>query len=350
MKRRTERYVLAADVGGTKTALVLARPRHAWPAIVAEQVYPSQDYETFESVIAEFLARPETRDCDGRIASACACIAGPVEGDRATTTNLRWTIEARALSARFGIPAVRLVNDFAAVAFGIGRLAARDFEPLQPGEANEHGARAVMGAGTGLGVALMSWNGREYAVHPSEGGHADFAPVDALQDGLLEYLRGEYGRVSYERVLSGTGLAQIFDYLATREEPSAAMRDAVRSASDAAAAVSEFGLEGRDPVAARALDVFAAVYGAYAGNVALTVLARGGVYIAGGIAPKIAGKLKDGTFVRAFTSKGRFSALLETIPVSIVMNPKVGLYGALDLARRLLQPAATSQRQSDRDR
>lgn len=334
---RKAQYALAADVGGTKTALALAEVRGNGPGILARQVYSSQDHASFEAVIADFLARREARAYAGKIAAACACIAGPVEADRATTTNLRWTIEARALRERFGIPAVRLVNDFAAVAVGIARLEAGDFEMLQQGEALEHGARAVIGAGTGLGVALMSWRDGEYAVHASEGGHADFAPVDAPQDGLLQYLRREYGRVSYERVLSGAGLAQIFNYLATREAPTVELRAALEGASDPAAVVSRFGLEGRDPVAARALDIFAAVYGAFAGNVALTVLARGGVYIAGGIAPKIAGKLKDGTLVRAFTSKGRFSALLAAIPLKVVMNADVGLYGALDLACRLVR-------------
>jgi len=338
MTRRPARCVLAADVGGTKTALALARAEGAWPGIVSEHVYSSQDHPSLEAVIAEFLSRADARAHARDIAAACACIAGPVERDRATTTNLDWTIDADSLAARFGIAAVELMNDFAAVAVGIGRLEADDLETLQTGRALEHGARAVIGAGTGLGVALMSWTGGDYAVHASEGGHADFAPVDELQDGLLQYLRREHGRVSYERVLSGAGLASIFEYLSTREAPSGEIREALKNAEDAAAVVSTFGLERRDPVAVRALDLFATVYGAFAGNVALTVLARGGIYIAGGIAPKIAGKLKDGTLVRAFTSKGRFSALLSTFPVKLVMNPKVGLYGALHLARRLAQP------------
>lgn len=337
MTRSKAQYVLAADVGGTKTALALARAEGVWPGIAAEHVYSSRDYPSLEAVVAEFLSRADTHMHAADIAAACACIAGPVERDRAKTTNLDWNIDATALAARFGMAAVELVNDFAAVAVGIERLEARDLETLQAGRELEQGARAVIGAGTGLGVALMSWSGSEYAVHASEGGHADFAPVDEVQDGLLQYLRREYGRVSYERVLSGAGLEQIFAYLATREEPTAAIREALPRAEDAAAVVSAFGLDQRDPVAARALDIFAAVYGAFAGNVALTVLAHGGVYIAGGIGPKIAAKLKDGTLARAFTSKGRFSALLSTIPVKLVMNAKVGLYGALHLARRLAQ-------------
>lgn len=337
-------YALAADVGGTKTAVALAAVGRKWPGIVAEHVYASQDFESFEAVVADFLARPGAREHAGSIAAACACVAGPVDSDCARTTNLRWTIHADALRERFGIPSVRLVNDFAAVAIGIARLEAQDFETLQEGEKVADGARAVIGAGTGLGVALMSWQGGEYAVHASEAGHADFAPTDEIQDGLLDYLRREYGRVSYERVLSGSGLAEIFNFLATREACSPAMRAALEKAPDPAVVVSEFGLEGRDALAARALDVFAAVYGAFAGNIALTVLARGGVYIAGGIAPRIVAKLKDGTLVRAFNSKGRFESLLSAVPLHIVMNPGVGLYGALDIAHRLVQRPRSPRR------
>jgi glucokinase len=340
------KYLLAADVGGTKTEVVLAAANHDWPGIVAQHVYPSQAFEAFEAVIADFLARPETREHAGALAAACVCVAGPVEADRAMTTNLRWAISANALGERFAVPAVRLVNDFAAAAIGIARLERGDLEPLQEGQAVAHGARAVVGAGTGLGAALMTWNGESYAVHASEAGHADFAPLDEIQDGLLAYLRRAYGRVSYERVLSGSGLAQIFNYLTESPgtAPSPALLEALTREPDAAVVVSEFGLTGRDPVAVRALDLFAAIYGAFAGNIALTVLARGGVYIAGGIAPKIAAKLKDGTLARAFTSKGRFSGLLSTFPLHVVMNSRVGLYGALDLAGRLARGSKRGNR------
>ncbi|HET9663251.1 MAG TPA: glucokinase [Burkholderiales bacterium] len=328
-------HVLAADVGGTKTAVVLGAAGARWPGIVEEKVYPSQDYPTFEDVIAEFLALPKAREHASRIAAACVCVAGPVEEERATTTNLRWTIDAHHLGERFGIRTVRLFNDFVAAAVGVGRLDPGDMETLQAGRDVVHGARAVVGAGTGLGVALMTWSGGSYTAHASEAGHADFAPVDEVQDGLLQYLRRQYERVSYERVLSGAGLSNIFRYLAGRKQPTQAMLEALDRERDDAAVVSRFGLERQDPVAVQALDVFAAIYGAFAGNIALTVLARGGVYIAGGIAPKIAAKLKDGALVGAFTDKGRFSSLLRSFPLHVVMNSRVGLYGALDLARGL---------------
>jgi glucokinase len=344
------KYVLAADVGGTKTEVILVATNRDWPGIVAQHVYPSQAFEAFEAVIADFLARPETREHAGALAAACVCVAGPVEADRAQTTNLRWAISASALGETFAVPAVRLVNDFAAAAIGIARLERSDLEPLQEGQAVARGARAIVGAGTGLGAALMTWSGEDYAVHASEAGHADFAPLDEIQDGLLAYLRRAYGRVSYERVLSGSGLAQIFNYLTEGRgaAPSPALLEALTREPDAAVVVSEFGLTGRDPVAVRALDLFAAIYGAFAGNIALTVLARGGVYIAGGIAPKIAAKLKDGTLARAFTSKGRFSGLLSTFPLHVVMNSRVGLYGALDLAGRLARGSKRGSRRRER--
>ena len=335
-------YVLAADVGGTKTAVVLARAGGSRPGIVEDKVYASQNYPAFVDVIQEFLLLPKVHRCT--LTAACICVAGPVEGNRASTTNLPWKIDAGRLARRFGIGQVRLVNDFAAAAIGVERLGAADMQRLQAGRPVEHGARAIIGAGTGLGVALMSWDGEGYVAHASEAGHMDFAPVDELQDGLLRYLRREYGRVSYERLLSGSGLANIFEYLAERTPPSRAMLRALELEKDDAAVVSRFGLERRDAVAEQALDVFAAIYGAFAGNIALTALARGGVYIAGGIAPKIAAKLKDGTLVRAFKDKGRFSDLLSTMPLLVVMNARVGLYGALELARRLASAAPRTAR------
>ena len=346
------KYLLAADVGGTKTEVVLAAANRDWPGIIAQHVYPSQEFETLDAVIADFLARPEVRKYATGLAAACVCVAGPVEAERATTTNLPWVISAKALGERFAIPAVQLVNDFAAAAVGIARIEQRDLETLQQGEAVTHGTRAIVGAGTGLGVGLMTVSGEDYVVHASEAGHTDFAPLDEIQDGLLASLRRLYGRVSYERVLSGAGLTHIFRYLTESggDAPSPAMLEALEREPDAAAVVSEFGLTRRDPVAVRALDLFAAVYGAFAGNIALTALARGGVYIAGGIAPKIAAKLKDGTLVRAFTNKGRFSDLLSTIPLHVVMNSRVGLYGALDLAGRLARTSKSGNGRRPRQR
>ena len=264
-------------------------------------------------------------------------MAGPVAANSATLTNLDWKIAGNALAAELRLPEVRLMNDFAAAGLGITRLAANELETLQTGSPVAQAARLIIGAGTGLGVGLLTWQDNGYAVHPSEAGHADFAPVDELQDKLLLHLRRTYGRVSYERVVSGPGLMRIFSFLQETGAgvPSRQLRDADKTRQDTAELIAEFALAKLDPLAVRALDLFVAIYGAFAGNMALATLARGGVYIAGGIAPKIAAKLKEGAFMRAFNSKGRFSEVLATMPVQVVMNPQVGLYGALLEAGRL---------------
>jgi glucokinase len=330
-------YILAADVGGTKTEFAFAPSGADRPRIAAQRVYASQSYSELDLILENFLKLPEVGPHSGEIAAACLAVAGPVEGQRATLTNLGWQISAEALAGRFGIPKVRLVNDFAATGLGISLLESQELETLQAGQAVEHGARVVIGAGTGLGVAVLTWQGGHYAAHASEAGHSDFAPVDEVQDGLLAYLRRTYSRVSYERVVSGSGLTRIFSFLqdAGRGAPSEPLRTAMASHADPAGVIAEFALAKRDPLAVQALHLFATAYGAFAGNMALVALPRGGLYISGGIAPKICAKLKDGTFMRAFADKGRFSGLLATIPVHVVMNPKVGLYGMLDLARRI---------------
>lgn len=326
-----------ADVGGTWTTIALA-PAGTDPAIAVHRVYPSQDYDGLEAIVAEFLARPEVVERGGRIEAACFSVAGPVADNASTLTNLGWEVDGAALARSLGLPAVKLINDFSAAGQGIGHLDASDVETLQAGAPAERGARLVIGAGTGLGVGVLTWQeGGGYAVHPSEGGHSDFAPVDRQQDLLLAYLRRSFGRVSYERVVSGPGLMRIFSFLQESGDgvPSRQLLDATRKRSDTAELIAEFAISRLDPVAVKALDLFVAVYGAFAGNMALVTLARGGIYIAGGIAPKIAAKLRDGAFMRAFTSKGRFSDLLAGIPVHVVKNPRVGLLGAVLEAGRL---------------
>ena len=331
------RYLLAADVGGTKVALALAAAGGARQEIVAHRVYACQEFDGLQPIIADFLQRPPVAGHRAAIAAACFSVAGPVAANSATLTNLDWKIAGNALAAELRLPEVRLMNDFAAAGLGIARLAANELETLQAGSPVAQAARLIIGAGTGLGVGLLTWQDNGYAVHPSEAGHVDFAPVDEVQDKLMVYLRRSYGRVSYERVVSGPGLMRIFSYLQETGAgvPSRQLRDADKTRQDTAELIAEFALAKLDPLAVRALDLFVAIYGAFAGNMALATLARGGVYIAGGIAPKIAPKLKDGAFMRAFTGKGRFSELLATMPVQVVMNPQVGLFGALLEASRM---------------
>ena len=323
-------HLLAADVGGTKTAIALAAAG-APPRILAQDVLPSQRYRRLEDIIAEFLDGARAAVPGVSIGGACFAVAGPVSGDTATLTNLGWQVESRAVASEFGLGKVTFINDFAAAARGIEHLGPADVETLQSGRPQARGVRLVIGAGTGLGTGVMTWHESGYAVHPSEGGHADFAPIDETQDRLLQHLRRELGRVSYERVVSGPGLMRIFGFLqeAGAGVPSQQFLEASGKQPDTASLIAEFAAARLDPLAVRALDIFVSAYGAYAGNMALAVLAHGGVFLAGGIAPKILPKLKEGGFMRAFTDKGRFSGLLAEIPVHVIMNPQLGLYGAL---------------------
>jgi glucokinase len=297
-----------------------------------ESVYRSGDFADFDALLDRFFADAGIRA--GDVAAACFSVAGPVEGGVCMMTNLDWRIDESALSARYRIPVVRLLNDFAAVGHGIATLGEHDVLTLQRGTAQPHGTRLVVGAGTGLGVCILNWQGNGYAVHSSEAGHADFAPLDATQDALLESLRVPFGRVSWERIVSGPGLLRIFSFLQNTSAgaPSRQLLEAMQK-QDGAAAIAEFAAGKLDPLAVRALDLFIEVYGAFAGNMALMTLSRGGVYIAGGIARKIAAKMKDGGFVRAFTDKGRFADMLRRYPLQLVTDPKIGIKGALNYLR-----------------
>lgn len=328
--------LLAADVGGTKATFGLGDASSA-RRLLAQRVYPSRDHPDLDSIIADFLQRPEVLAHDARILAACFSVAGPVAGNSSVLTNLGWKVEAAALERQFALPAVRLINDFTAAGQGIAQLTDTELETLQAGTPVERGTRLIIGAGTGLGVGLLTWEGDRYVAHPSEAGHTDFAPVDELQDRLVASLRRSFGRVSYERIVSGPGLMRIFSFLqeAGAGMPSRQLLDASKTRQDAAELIAEFGAAKLDPLAMRALDLFVAAYGAFAGNMALATLARGGVYISGGIAPKIAPKLREGAFMRAFVHKDRYGDLLATIPVRVVMNPQVGLFGALVEAQRL---------------
>jgi glucokinase len=287
-------------------------------------------------MLEEFLQQAAAAPHRRRIRSACFSVAGPVIDQRCKPTNLDWTVDARDLTVLLGSERVLLLNDFEAAAFGVGQLPAGDFVTLQEGELVKGAPRVVLGAGTGLGVAQLTWKDTDYAVHASEGGHADFAPADEVQDGLLRHMRARYGHVSYERVVSGPGLVGIFEFLAGsgRGQASPELAQAMRQ-QDPAAAIAEFAAANRDALALQTLELFVSAYGAFAGNLALLALARGGVFLAGGVAPKISAFLQRGAFLRAFTGKGRFGALLERIPVRIVMNQKVGVIGAAAMARGL---------------
>ncbi len=304
--------VLAGDIGGTHARLALVETEGP-PRILVEETYSSRDAPGLAPLVERFLAGKSPRPT-----RACFAVAGPVVGGEARATNLAWVVNATALSGRLGIRDLWLINDFEAAGYGVLLLDGPDLAPLQQGIPVARGPIGVIGAGTGLGEGFMLWEGDRYRAHPSEGGHVTFAAETPRQAELGAFLAQRHGHVSYERVLSGPGLSAVYEFLSGRvEEP---------------AAVSERGLAGSDPHAVEALDLFAAVYGAQAGNLALTLLATGGVYLCGGIAPRLIAKLEDGTFINAFNRKGRLTSVLERIPVRVVMNPDVGLLGAAAVA------------------
>lgn len=324
--------ILAGDIGGTKTVLALVESRLGALALVRKATFHSHDFATFESVIARFLADGPKAGID----AACFGVAGPVVDGRVTTTNLPWHLEEDRLAAAIPARHVRLLNDLAAMAEGMLALPAASFEVLQAGEPRT-GSMALIAAGTGLGEAVLHWDGARHGVVSSEGGHVDFAPRSDLEIELLRFLRGELGHVSYERIVSGPGLVNIYRFLRSRggaPEPGW-LRDRIES-GDPSAAISEAALRGDDPTCVEALDLFVSIYGAEAGNLALKSLAVGGVLIGGGIGPRIRAKLTDGTFLHAFRDKGRFSTLMASIPVRLALEPNAPLLGAARVAASLL--------------
>lgn len=327
---------VAGDIGGTHSRLRLLESAGDDWRMLRERVFDSGAYASFEAVLREFLAAAAPL----QLASACLAIAGPVRerqgGQAVEVTNLPWRLDSDVLATAFSIGCVRLINDFEAVGYGIGRLAPADVVVLQAGSPEASGPRAVIGAGTGLGQAVVvSVGGREQVI-ATEGGHADFAPTDALQAELWRQLREREEHVSYEHLLSGSGLMRLYEFVRARgtASESAAVAGAMRS-EDPAAVISRHGLARSDALCEQALDLFVRIYGAQAGNLALAAGATGGMYVAGGIAPKILGRLTDGSFIAAFRAKGRMRGLLERIPVQVIVNPAVGLIGAAACAARL---------------
>lgn len=322
--------LLAGDVGGTKTALALVQGN----AIIEKRIYPSSSFDTLDAMVRDFVG-PRARET----ARACFGIAGPVIDDTCRATNLPWVVDGRSLEGSLGIQRVRLVNDFHALARGIGTLPSSDFAILNSSPSDPEGPWAMIGAGTGLGEAILVRFGSGYEVIGSEGGHADFAPRNELEMDLLRFLLKRHkGRVSYERVLAGRGLVALYEFVRGRspERESAQVREEMAgSPGDTAPIISRHGLAG-DPLCDQALSLFVSIYGAEAGNLALKVVARGGVFVAGGIAPKILPKLLDGSFRAAFIAKGRLSPMLEATPVKVVLNPDAPLLGAASLAADLL--------------
>jgi glucokinase len=332
--------ILAGDVGGTKTALALFDVRRRALAVVREGVLPSQGFAGLGEAIRQFLLEGAPASVD----AACVGVAGPVIDGRCTATNLPWVIDEASLAACVSTTRVKLVNDLEATAHGVLGLKPSSFATLQAGEPRR-ATMALIAAGTGLGEVLLPWDGRRHRVAGSEGGHTDFAPRTELETELLRFLRKELGRVSYERVVSGPGLYNIYRFLlASDGTPESEWLRSRLESGDPSAVIAEAALDHRDARAVQALDMFVSIYGAEAGNLALKALAVGGVLVGGGIGPKIRAKLEDGTFMKAFRDKGRLSGMMASIPVHLVLEPRAGLLGAATIARSLLSGPAPRAR------
>ena len=316
--------ILAGDIGGTHTRIALFEETAGKLVMSLERIYPSRDHKGLDEILSLFLGSQQVA-----IDLACFGVAGPVLHDQVSTPNLPWVVEAGKLAHQIGVERMWLINDLMAHASGVADLEQKDFVALNRVD-DQAGNAALIAAGTGLGEAGIYWDGARRWPFPCEGGHCDFAPRNDLEISLLQYLLRKFGRVSYERILSGQGLQNIYDFLrdsGTMEEPPW-LRQELQSAPDPAAVISQYGVEGKALICKTALDIFVNVYGAEAGNLALKMMATGGVFVSGGIAAKILPRLTNGAFLQSFLTKGRLQPVLETIPVKVIMDDRVGLIGA----------------------
>ena len=326
--------ILAGDIGGTKTVLALYQQENGELQQREMAVYGSREFSTFQEILATFLME----NGGPAIQFACLGVAGPVVDGRCQTTNLPWQLDELELAEQLASPGTKLLNDLEAAAFGMLFLQPQDRCVINTAANKTRTANAVViAAGTGLGEAILYWDGSQYHPIASEGGHADFAPRTDQEIALLQYLRNEFGHVSYERILSGPGLFNIYKFLRNSgfaSEPEWLTQELVKR--DPSAVIGEVGVAGKDPNCIEALKLFVSIYGAEAGNLALKCNALGGIYIGGGIAPKILSSLKSGAFMESLTDKGRFGAMLKQAEVVISLDPHTPLNGAARYAQRLL--------------
>jgi glucokinase len=326
--------ILSGDIGGTKAELALFERDHGSLREVRSERLPTDGHGSLEELLRRFVKPSDA------ITSAAFGIAGPVLHNRVTGTNLPWTVEAARVAQAIGVPRVALLNDLEATSLGLEALAPHDLVTLQEGRPDPEGSIAVIAAGTGLGESYATRDNGRLLPYASEGGHADFAPNDEDEVDLLLYLRSRFGgHVSWERVLSGPGLGNVYEFLRDtgRETEPDFLREA-RETGDPHAAIAS--ADGKAAIATRALDLFVSIYGAEAGNLALRYMATGGVYVAGGIAPKLRARFEDGRFLAAFRAKGRLAPLLRDTPVRLVLNERTALLGAALLASRHAAPVS----------
>jgi glucokinase len=332
--------ILAGDVGGTKVHLALYDFINGKLVYSRDERYPAKDYSGLEEIVKEFLGAY-------KVTAACFGVPGPVRDGRLRLTNLPWTLDSRELAVSLGISHVFLINDLEANGYGVAELAADQIYTLSEGDTSQIGNRALLAAGTGLGEALLIWNGHSHMPYPSEGGHADYAPRNEDEIDLLRFLKQKYnGRISQERVVSGQGLSNIYEFLREVRGIDEPVWLAERlAAEDPNAVITELALKAKSEICEKTMDIFVSAYGAEAGNLALKLLSVGGVYIGGGIAPRILEKLKDGRFMKAFSDKGRLSQLLINMPVRVILESRAALLGAAAYAEaRAAELSGTSPR------
>lgn len=315
--------ILAGDVGGTKVHLALYDFINGKLEHSRDKIFPAKDYSGLEEIVREFVVAE-------KVTAACFGVPGPVRDGRLRLTNLPWTLDSRELATSLKIDYVFLINDLQANGYGIAELGPDQICTLSEGDTRQIGNRALISAGTGLGEGFLVWDGRAYEPYPSEGGHADFAPRNEDEFDLLRFLRQKYnGRISFERVVSGQGISNCYEFLREvrgLEEPAWLAERMAKE--DPNAVITDCALKAKSEICEKALDMFVSAYGAEAGNLALKVLSVGGFYVGGGIAPRIIEKMKDGTFMRAFTDKGRMSQLLVNMPVRVILESRTALIGA----------------------
>jgi glucokinase len=320
------RMILAGDIGGTNSRLAAFETEGNRLQCVVEKVYPSREHNGLPEIVADFV---KTEGIPAQ--SACFGVAGPVRAGRSKISNLPWVIDSRELAAQLRLRSVGLINDLEALAYGLDALESKDFVTICEGSPDADGNMAVVSAGSGLGEAGLYWDGFRHHPFACEGGHTEFAPKNDVEVELLQYLMKKYGHqhVSYERILSGPGVRNIYEFLRDtgKEEEPAWLKEQLEVSPDAPALISELGMSNKAPICDRTLSIFVSVFGSEAGNCALKLMATGGIFVAG-IAGKILPKMQEPRFIESFLDKGRMKSLLEEVPVKIVLNDDSGLIGA----------------------
>jgi len=319
--------ILAGDLGATKTHLAIISQDQGPRIKLAEDKLTSRDFASLEELVLSF-----TKRVDLPVAVACFGVAGPVVGGSASITNLSWKLSEKSLASKLQLKSVVLLNDLVAAATAVPELEDNDISVINEGEIQEGGTIGIIAPGTGLGEGYLTWDGTAYHPSPSEGGHTDFGPMNKLEAELLRFLWKTYDHVSYERLISGIGLPNIYTFLKESDfaESPSWLEQKIKEAKDPTPVIVNAALQEENPpaICQKTLDMFISILGAEAGNLALKVLATGGIYLGGGIPPRILGALHNGTFMKSFTAKGRFQSLMERIPVRVILHPETALLGA----------------------